>query len=707
MRMHSAALLRRAGFRRRCFHAGLLAVLAIALDVRALSAQTLANYSFGVGWATFGLALPQGAAPVAVQVGTLPTQTDVKTKWPDGSIRFAVVSAKIPSAGAYAVTSGLRPTGSFTPAWPAANVSFAIGTTTYTATLPAFNGADSWLSGPLVNESRVVVVPTSGAGPHPLLQVIFDVRSYNGGGNRVDVTVQNVRDVAAMDKVTYNLAVNVGGVVVLSKTALTQYSYTRWRKTFTSGLTEAAVVPDFEPFYQSAALPRYLSTVNNQSYDTSTAGWDINSFGSMNPLMDAAAWRSELAPFPDWQAQYMVNKGASQRSATLLNGNNSGSWCLHFMKADGVSLIKVTDTPLYWADVRHDPGQGPLVPTRPDGQMRGIRSGVSGGYSDIETRVNEEHAPNLTYLPYIVTGDRYYLDQTKVWAAYWILNFSPGDPVLPEPVLEPNFNRSRGGALGRVWRTGLTRELGHPFEILAFAAVATPDADPDKAYFKTVVQNQLDGLGDYATRTSLSGGIAEAMGWEAWATTDTATGGQTGRYMSLWRLSYTAYAVDFAAQQGLWTMGNSLEFAKRAVRSQVGFIVNGRTGGEKVPSYPAIATVGNGGNTISFFSTWTALLDANVNYPFQGPSGPPGWAASFGATPIGYHGVEANVLLVVGKRLGVPGADTALQWLISYRDSYGSLLADLNARSGYAITLGVQSSTTPTPPTPPKNVVIR
>src|SRR5688572_3301055 len=41
--------------------------------------QTLATYQFTGGWATFGLALPQGAAASGVRVGSLETQTDVKT----------------------------------------------------------------------------------------------------------------------------------------------------------------------------------------------------------------------------------------------------------------------------------------------------------------------------------------------------------------------------------------------------------------------------------------------------------------------------------------------------------------------------------------------------------------------------------------------------------------------------------------------------
>src|SRR4051812_1962167 len=81
------------------------AALLLTAALATADAATLATYQFGPGWATFGLALPQGAASSSVAVGSLPTQTDVKTTWPDGSIRFAVVTANIPSAGAYAIAN--------------------------------------------------------------------------------------------------------------------------------------------------------------------------------------------------------------------------------------------------------------------------------------------------------------------------------------------------------------------------------------------------------------------------------------------------------------------------------------------------------------------------------------------------------------------------------------------------------------------------
>jgi hypothetical protein len=56
---------------------------------------------------------------------------------------------------------------------------------------------DHWLSGALVREWRSAVTPVNAANaPHNMLLVLFDVRSYNDGTSRLDVTVENDYDLA-------------------------------------------------------------------------------------------------------------------------------------------------------------------------------------------------------------------------------------------------------------------------------------------------------------------------------------------------------------------------------------------------------------------------------------------------------------------------------------------------------------------------------
>ncbi|MBW8867667.1 MAG: hypothetical protein JF610_10120, partial [Acidobacteria bacterium] len=194
----------------------------------------VASVDLTPGWATFGQALPQGAASGALQVGSLATQTDVKNTWPDGSIRFAIVTVKATTAGSLPIVPAAPSAGSFAPTLPAAAVVLTIAGAAYTAELPATPSGDRWLSGPLVYEGRAIVAPASSAagGAHPFLRVIFDTRVYADGGSRVDVAVENVLDRVDAATITYDVAIAVNGAPVFTQAAVEHFYLTRWRKTF-------------------------------------------------------------------------------------------------------------------------------------------------------------------------------------------------------------------------------------------------------------------------------------------------------------------------------------------------------------------------------------------------------------------------------------------------------------------------------------------
>ena len=80
-----------------------------------------------------------------IELGDLPTQTDVKVRWPEGSIKFAVISANVPAAGTYPLTAAAAGTGAFSPQFLDAAVRLAIGGTIFTAALPEVSSvAPGW-----------------------------------------------------------------------------------------------------------------------------------------------------------------------------------------------------------------------------------------------------------------------------------------------------------------------------------------------------------------------------------------------------------------------------------------------------------------------------------------------------------------------------------------------------------------------------------
>jgi len=223
---------------KKCVGVPLAALAVLALGASALSAQTtpIATVGLTTGWATFGQAVPRGMAPSGLKVGTLATQTDIKSRWADGSIKFALVTANVPASGSFPITAAAAPAGTLTPTLPTASVALTIGGVVYVATLPSTPSTDLWMSGPLAYEGRSVVTPAAGTA-HPFLRVNFDTRIYSDGKGRVDVSVENVLDKTGATTVTYDVSIVVNGLTVYTKAAVQHYYLTRWRNTFAIGGT--------------------------------------------------------------------------------------------------------------------------------------------------------------------------------------------------------------------------------------------------------------------------------------------------------------------------------------------------------------------------------------------------------------------------------------------------------------------------------------
>jgi hypothetical protein len=186
--------------------------------------NTLATYDFtSAGWATFGLALEEGAATGGVKVGSLTTQTNVLRTWGDGSIRHCLVTADIPSTGELVITDDAQEAGSLTPTWPSATTVMVVGGVTYTATLPAFTAADSYVNGPHLRECKVQTAFTGGSSTDAARQVqcFWYIRSYSDSTHQVSVVLKN-GDVEAADAdrvIITSLVVNINGSPVYTFTA--------------------------------------------------------------------------------------------------------------------------------------------------------------------------------------------------------------------------------------------------------------------------------------------------------------------------------------------------------------------------------------------------------------------------------------------------------------------------------------------------------
>ena len=319
-----------------------------------------------------------------------------------------------------------------------------------------------WLTGPLVTEWSVSspLKTTSGTG-HPHLTARFNVRAYAGLNRvRVDVVVENNwAYVAGPQNVTYDATVTVGGATVYSKSALTHYHHARWRKVFWWGTEpKVHVAHNMAYLIATGAVPNYDQTTkvpaaalsNTVSQWTGAITQPMGS-GLLEQYMGTPGSRWEIGPLPQWTAQYILSMDPGVKAATLGNGDVAGSWPIHYRD-------KVTDLPVSLID-------HPNMTILADGH----------GFDDFPACSNcgtpitpdSAHQPSLAYVPYLVTGDYYYLEELQFWANWNIFRSNPD---------------YRGGNQGLVnWEE--VRGQSWSLRTLTQAAYITPDSHLMKKYF--------------------------------------------------------------------------------------------------------------------------------------------------------------------------------------------------------------------------------
>jgi hypothetical protein len=477
-----------------------------------------------------------------------------------------------------------------------------------------------------VYEGRSVVAPTSSVNvaAHPFLRVVFDTRVYNDGKARVDVTVENVLDMAGATTTTYDAAITVAGQRVFAKSAVEHYYLTRWRRVFEVGATPmSAVRLNLTPFYQARALPPFLAMITNVVTAAKGPRYDILREGALDANMPAHGGRQELAPYPDWTARYLVHQDPTQRAMVMANGDLSGSWPIHVREAEnGVNsglgserLVSVDQRPTLWLDGRAagsgvDHIKGSPMPVREYG------SGIPGPRQSPLIPDNA-HQPSLAYVPYLVTGDRYYAEEMAFWANYAMLR---------------TYKRDARGLL----TSNEVRGIGWALRNLADAAAYYPEASPVRAYLGQKVLNNLQALDDYANTQDPAANPFRIL-W-------------IGRrpdgpqFISMWEQNYLAYGIDRASKHGF---AGGLAHRDAIARLQLRLFTSDpdypRTG-----AAPYVLGVGKpSGRGFDYYKTMAEI-----------------WNATKSRTPFaGHYGPEARLNLMMGIESGWSGAQGAYDYL--------------------------------------------
>ncbi len=175
---------------------------------------------------------------------------------------------------------------------------------------------------------------------------------------------------------------------------------------------------------------------------------DTGIMGSANVLyyFGTTGGRADIGPVPRWTTLYLLSMDPREYTVMMANADASGSIPIHYRDRRTDRPVDVDDHP-HEALPRAINGDTPWSPER-------------------------AHQPSLAYVPYIVTGDRYYLEETQFWATWNLLS-------------------NESGAVGLVLGTFQTRGDAWSLRAVAEAAEITPDRDPAKPYFQAKLEQNL------------------------------------------------------------------------------------------------------------------------------------------------------------------------------------------------------------------------
>lgn len=469
----------------------------IGLDSTTSDAQTSVPVTFGQVFVPGHLLASESLVGKLADGTTVPLQLDVKAKHPDGSVRHAIISAVLPRAAAkQSQTMSLVKTGAAATVAPAApdaiiaagfssGVNVTVNGQAYGVTAESLlknAKRTAWLAGPIATEWLVSAPLTNAQGvAHPHLSARFAIRSYTGLNKaKVDVTIEN--DWAYEpnpQNFVYDAKITVGGKDVFTSTGMTHYHHARWRKTFWWGATPQINTRHNAGYLiATKAVPNYDQTapVTETYLQGLVTTWSRSKTEPMGTglamaYMPTTGGRPDIGLMPGWAAAYLLSQDKRAKDVTLGTADLAGSWSAHYRD-------KNTDRPVSLFDYQYMTIYGRTGDTfnKTTQKYEAFPACVSDALCQQANAVDTSHQAGFAYLPYLVTGDYYYLEELQFYTMWNTFSSNPEYREYKKGLFKSDQPR------GQAWS----------LRTLAEAAYITPDNDPFKAQFEFFLSSNLD-----------------------------------------------------------------------------------------------------------------------------------------------------------------------------------------------------------------------
>jgi hypothetical protein len=137
------------------------------------------------------------------------------------------------------------------------------------------------------------------------------------------------------------------------------------------------------------------------------------------PYMPTTGGRSDIGLLPGWAVSYLLSMNEIARKVTLGTADMSGTWSMHYRN-------QITYRPVSLIEFPYMTLVGSASDTYNPKTKKSEAFPPCGGDCATPYSADTAHEPALTYLPYLVTGDYYYLEELQFWTMYDLFQSNPG-----------------------------------------------------------------------------------------------------------------------------------------------------------------------------------------------------------------------------------------------------------------------------------------
>lgn len=489
------------------------------------------------------------------------------------------------------------------------------------------------LRGAVANEYTVVLPfkDTVTQASHPQLTARLHVRLLDAGARaRTDVVIENNWAYNSNPgNYTYELTGTSAGQTVLTQPVMNHYHHARWHRVVWQGGEVQAQVRHHMPYFMATRMVwNYnlrLAVPDSvlQSEATRLASANTQPMGNafLMPYFGTTGGREEIGPYPRWTALFLVTQDDRARRSMMANADAAAGVPVHYRDAS-------TDEPL-------DIDRHPTAAT-----FYAYNSGNAGDrfpdFVDTGTIWTPDisHQGSFTFVPYLLTGDKFYLDEMMFWASWNLAAIAPTYRNNSEGLINDQVR-------GQAW--GL-RSVGE-------ATRAAPDNHALKGYFESKLQNNIAW---HKLNKSENGAHVSPMGL--------IIKGDQPSLSGVWQNDFVAIVLSQLVEEGYQDAKQPLDFMSRF---NVGRFLNESNG------YCLYRAAGNylnirSGSTGPFYTNWRDLFQANYSDSSCASGVDPN---SYPESASAYAGYARGMLAATynAGMASAPQAQTTLDALQAYR----------------------------------------